>query len=111
MDQVIDQVMDQEIETWKYTGNATSNTIRNDVKIELKTFIFEHLMKYYYISEDNCKLMTELVFKDISENILNNYLPHISGMNSDDDFIHSLIDYTLIKNPIIKNLLSIRFFI
>jgi len=93
---------------WTYHGTITS--IRQDTEIELKSFIFENLMKNYYISEDNCKLMTELVFKNISQDILNNYLPHISGSNSEDDLIHMIIDSTLIKYPNIKNILDIRFF-
>jgi hypothetical protein len=94
---------------WTYHGTVTS--IRQDSEIELKSFIFENLMKNYYISDDNCKLLTELVFQDISEEILNNYLPHISESNSEDDFIHRFIDYTLNKYPQIKNILDIRFFI
>lgn len=86
-------------------------TIRNDIKIELKSFIFENLMKNYYIDDTICKLLTKLVFKNISENILKYYLPFISGSNSDDPFICNLIDDTLEKNPEIKNLLIVRIII
>jgi hypothetical protein len=68
---------------WAYTSTVSS--LKNDVELELKSFIFENLMK--------------------------NYLPHISGTNSDDPFIKRLIDVTLTTNPKIYNLLFYRFFI
>jgi hypothetical protein len=63
---------------WIYKGTLINSTLSDDIEIELKSFIFDNLMKNYHITEENCKLMTELVFKDISQDILNNYLPHIS---------------------------------
>ena len=92
---------------WIYKGTLINSTLSDDIEIELKSFIFDNLMKNYHITEENCKLMTELVFKDISQDILNNYLPHISGSNSEDDLIHMFIDFTLMKNPTIKNILGI----